>query len=150
VELTRQADRIVAPSVPVRVVFLLEMTSQTVNIGVTGALDGKACNPGLQQQARFEDGGRLFRRGRGDESAAVGAQLHNLAAREEQKSAPDPHPARAEGLAQSRFGQLRSRRQALVNDRLENALDDCVLGSFVTGGAGIADWSRRCQLRAIQ
>jgi hypothetical protein len=44
---------------------------------------------------------------------------------------PDAHPADVEGLAQRGFGQLGARRQALVDDRLEDSIDDLFLAQLV-------------------
>ncbi len=115
----------------VRPVFGLQVLVELLDVRLGRALDGEARNRWLESLARFEYLARLLGRGRRHEGAAVRVQLDNFAARQQQKTAPDPHPAHAEGIAQGRLGQLGAGRKALFDNGLENPLDDVLLAGFV-------------------
>ena len=123
-ELAGQPDGLTPVAGLMRGGFFFQVDFQRFDTGTFNALRRQTGQRRLDQQAGFKDFARLLRRRLGHIGAAVGLQLHHLAAGQNQQAAADPHTPHAEGLTQRRLGQLGPGRQALVHDGFVNAFDD--------------------------
>ena len=104
-----------------------EMLLQTADVRPGRPRGGSAHNARLNRAARLEDIARCPGVGRETKAPRwhAGPRCRGLRAAE---GSPHPGAADAEGLAERRLGQLRSRWQPLFDNRIVNATNDLAFG----------------------